>query len=77
MGLTTVYEKVLVRNENLLSQKNTPSSGEDWQSYGKGDKSHQPYSWIPNGKGKGKKEGGKGKKGATGKKGDGKKGKQD
>ena len=76
-GLTTVDEKVLVRNESLLSQKSTISSGEGWQSYGKGDKVRQPYSWIPSGKGKGKKEGGKGKKGAKGKKGEGKKGKQD
>ena len=71
-GLTTVDEKVLVRNESLLNQKSSPSSGDGWQSYGKGDKSHQPYSWIPQGKGKGKKEGDKGKKGAKGKKGEGK-----
>ena len=77
-GLTTVDEKVLVRNESLLKEKSTPSSGDGWMNYGQGGKSHHPYSsWIPNGKGKGKKEGGKGKKGAKGKKGEGKKGKND
>ena len=70
-GLTTADEKVLVRNESLLTQKNSSSSGEGWQNYGEGDKGHQPYSWIPQGKGKGKKE-----KGAKGKKGEGK-GKKD
>ena len=34
-GLTTVDEKMLVRNESLLNQKSSPSSGDGWQNYGK------------------------------------------
>ena len=71
-GLTTADEKLLVKNEALLSQKSWPSSGDGWQNSGKGNKGGAAHTWIPNPKGKGKKEGGKGKKGAKGKKGDGK-----
>ena len=71
-GLTTADEKLLVKNEALLSQKSWLSSRDDWQSYDKGSKGEASYTWIPNNKGKGKKEGGKGKKGAKGKKGEGK-----
>ena len=71
-GLTTADEKLLVKNEALLSQKSWPSSGDGWQSSGKGSKGGAAYSWTPNPKGKGKKDGGKGKKGAKGKKGESK-----
>ena len=71
-GLTTADEKLLVKNETLLNQKSLPSSGDGWQNYGKGDKGNSSYHWIPQPKGKGKKDGGKRKKGAQGKKGEGK-----
>ena len=69
-GLTTVGEKLLVKNESNLNQNNWPSFGESWSSYGKGEKDSSSHKWIPQGKGKGKKDGEKGKKGAKGKKGD-------
>ena len=75
-GLTTVDEKLLIRNESHQSQKKPHSFVGGWQNYGGEERSSHPYSWIPKGKGKGKKGDGKGKKGAKGKKGDGK-GKKD
>ena len=69
-GLTTADEKLLVKNETLLNQKSPPAHEHDWSGHGKGGKSTPSFSWTPSGKGKSKKDGGKGKKGNKGKKGD-------
>ena len=69
-GLTTVDEKLLVKNEMLLNQKSSPAQASDWTGHGKGGNSNSSHSWIPSGNGKSKKGGGKGKKGNKGKKGD-------
>ena len=69
-GLTTIDEKLLVKNETLLNQKSSSPHASEWTGHGKGGNSNSSYSWTPSGNGKSKKGGGKGKKGNKGKKGD-------
>ena len=70
-GLTSVDEKLLVRNESTQSQKGWSSSDGGWQNSDWGNEGSN-YQWLANQQGKGKGSD-KGKKGDMGKKG-GKKG---
>ena len=69
-GLTTVDEKLLIKNESMLNHKSSSPHSSTWMGHGKGNGSNSSYRWNPSGGGKNKKGGGKGKKNGKGRKGD-------
>ena len=69
-GLTSVDDKLVVRNETLMGKGDASSSSNAWIPSGKGKPEN--YTWVPKGRGKGDKDD-KGKKGDKGNKGKGKK----
>ena len=56
-GLTTVDEKLLVKNETLLNRQTPSPHAAEWTGHGKGGSSNSSHSWIPSGNGKSKKGG--------------------